>query len=89
MNRRGKRLVIKKGSCQYPVGPLGRLLVVLLIAQNFCFCKGERVCVAEQKTTVSVTGGAGLQYYTVIMARNFAKRARISRGGSPVRWTLS
>ena len=67
MNGRGKRLVIKKGSCQYPVGPLGRLLVVL-IAQNFCFCKGERVCVAEQKTTVSVTGGAGLQYYTVNMA---------------------
>jgi len=31
----------------------------------------------EQKTTVSVTGGAALQYYTVIMAQNFANRARL------------
>jgi len=35
------------------------------------------VCASEQKTTVSVTGGAGLQYYTVIMAQDFANRTRI------------
>jgi hypothetical protein len=31
----------------------------------------------NKKTSVSVTGGAGLQYYTVNMAQNFANRARI------------
>jgi hypothetical protein len=31
----------------------------------------------NKKTTVSITGGAGLQYYTVNMAQNFANRARI------------
>jgi len=38
------------------------------------------VYAAEKKTTtttVSVTGGAGLQYYTVIMAQDFANRVRI------------
>jgi hypothetical protein len=35
------------------------------------------VCAAEQKTKVSVTGGAGLQYYTVIMEQTFANRAHI------------
>jgi hypothetical protein len=43
-----------------------------IIAQKFYFAR-VRECAAEQKTTMSVTGGAGLQYYTVIMAQNFAK----------------